>query len=236
MKKHIFTLFSIFGLCACATMQQQKIDWSNQNFDNFIVKYGTPTSKHTLQSGDIAYSFIKPCSFTQAQEEVVVVVNPENKINSVSRVSSCPSLSQEKQHNDYVDPQTNFLREQAAKEEKEKQELRKKIQDRIYELQHELFELEHSSEYWRTSRSLEERVKYYEDFYKDYPNILELDKMLGNETNTYKKAKEEFDKDQPAFKELENRRNHLKEQIANLELQMPPEQKDGWEILFEKLF
>ena len=101
MKKHLFLFVSIFGLAACATVQQQ-VDWTGQNFDDFIVKYGVPTSQHTLQNGNIAYSFVKPCAMVQAQQEMLVVVDRNNTISSVSRVSSCPSASDVKQYNEYV--------------------------------------------------------------------------------------------------------------------------------------
>ena len=232
MKKLIMLCVGSCSLMACATFQQEK-NWAGQNFDNFIIRYGVPTSQHTLQNGNIAYSFVKQCPYVQTQEEVVVVVNQNNIIDGVSRVGSCPSAYDTKKYNEYVDPQVNYLREQEMKKDREQRE---RIQNQIYKVKNELFELEHSHEYYSVSQTIEQRVKYYEDFYKEYPNTLELDKLLGNETDVYKKAKEAFEKDQPKRKELESRRQQLRNQLEQLQSQLPPEEVDPMEKLLDKWF
>ena len=102
MKKLSFLFLGIISLTACATFQQQAFDWRGQNFDNLVVKYGVPTSQYTLQDESVAYSFIKPCQYTQGQEEVVVVVNTDNTIYDISNVSRCPAPPQEIHYDYYV--------------------------------------------------------------------------------------------------------------------------------------
>lgn len=102
MKKNIFLFLGIISLTACATFQQQAFDWRGQNFDNLVVKYGVPTSQYTLQDESVAYSFVKPCQYTQGQEEVVVVVNTDNTIYDISNVSRCSSPTTEIYYTEYV--------------------------------------------------------------------------------------------------------------------------------------
>ena len=102
MKKHILLFLGIISLTACATFQQQAFDWRGQNFDDLVVKYGVPTSNYTLQNESVAYSFIKPCQYTQGQEEVVVVVNTDNTIYDISNVSRCSSPTTEIYYTEYV--------------------------------------------------------------------------------------------------------------------------------------
>lgn len=105
MKKIIFLFLGIISLTACATFQQQAFDWRGQNFDDLVVKYGVPTSQYTLQNESVAYSFVKPCQYTQGQEEVVVVVNTDNTIYDISNVSRCSSPTTEIYYTEYVSPQ-----------------------------------------------------------------------------------------------------------------------------------
>lgn len=102
MKKIIFLFLGIISLTACATFQQQAFNWRGQNFDDLVVKYGVPTSQYTLQNESVAYSFIKPCQYTQGQEEVVVVVNTDNTIYDISNVSRCSTPSTEIYYTEYV--------------------------------------------------------------------------------------------------------------------------------------
>ena len=110
MKKLVFLFLGIISLTACATFQQQSFDWRGQNFDELIVKYGVPTSQYTLQNEDIAYSFVKPCQYTQGQEEVVVVVNTDNTIYDISNVSSCGSPATEIYYTQYVSSQPIYVK------------------------------------------------------------------------------------------------------------------------------
>lgn len=109
MKTFFLLLPCVLILSACATFgTYEPISY---NFDDFVIQYGVPTSQYTLQNGDIAYSFVKQCAYTQAQEEVVVVVGGDNVVNKVSHITRCPSPSEEKRHNQYVAPQTNYVKE-----------------------------------------------------------------------------------------------------------------------------
>ena len=110
MKKHIFLFLGIISLTACATFEQQAFNWRGQNFDELVVKYGVPTSQYTLQNEDIAYSFVKPCQYTQGQEEVVVVVNTDNTIYDISNVSRCSSPSTEIYYTQYVSTQPIYVK------------------------------------------------------------------------------------------------------------------------------
>ncbi len=92
MKKTIFLLLSISTLTACATFQPQPaFDWRGQNFDSYILKYGVPTSQYTLQNGNNVYSFKTNCPDTNAQEELLIIITPDNVIQEISRTSSCPT-------------------------------------------------------------------------------------------------------------------------------------------------
>ena len=102
MKKLSFLFLGIISLTACATFEQQAFNWRGQNFDSLVVKYGVPTSQYTLQDESVAYSFVKPCQYTQGQEEVVVVVNTDNTIYDISNVSRCPTPPQETHYDYYV--------------------------------------------------------------------------------------------------------------------------------------
>lgn len=110
MKKHIFLFLGIISLTACATFEQQAFNWRGQNFDNLVVKYGVPTSQYTLQDESVAYSFVKPCQYTQGQEEVVVVVNTDNTIYDISNVSRCSSPSTEIYYTEYVTTQPVYVK------------------------------------------------------------------------------------------------------------------------------
>lgn len=109
MKKIIFLFLGIISLTACATFQQQAFNWRGQNFDDLVVKYGVPTSQYTLQNESVAYSFVKPCQYTQGQEEVVVVVNTDNTIYDISNVSRCSSPTTEIYYTEYVSPQPIYV-------------------------------------------------------------------------------------------------------------------------------
>lgn len=110
MKKHIFLFLGIISLTACATFEQQAFNWRGQNFDELVVKYGVPTSQYTLQNEDIAYSFVKPCQYTQGQEEVVVVVNTDNTIYDISNVSRCSSPSTEIYYTQYISTEPIYVK------------------------------------------------------------------------------------------------------------------------------
>lgn len=103
MKKVLLLLPYAFTLCACATLGG--VGTVGSNFDDYILRYGVPTSQYTLQNGDTAYSFIKQCPYAQAQEEKVVVVGPDNTISSVSYVTHCPSVPNEEPRDSYQAPQ-----------------------------------------------------------------------------------------------------------------------------------
>ena len=109
MKKLSFLFLGIISLTACATFEQQAFNWRGQNFDNLVVKYGVPTSQYTLQDESVAYSFIKPCQYTQGQEEVVVVVNTDNTIYDISNVSRCSTPSTEIYYTEYITTQPIYV-------------------------------------------------------------------------------------------------------------------------------
>ena len=115
MKKHIFLFLGIISLTACATFQQQAFDWRGQNFDDLVVKYGVPNSQYTLQNESVAYSFVKPCQYTQGQEEVVVVVNTDNTIYDISNVSRCSTPVTEIYYTEYVSPQPIYIKNRHEK-------------------------------------------------------------------------------------------------------------------------
>jgi len=109
MKKFFLLLPCVLILSACATFgTYEPISY---NFDDFVIQYGVPTSQYTLQNGDVAYSFVKQCAYTQAQEEILVVVDEDNMVNKVSHITRCPSASEEKRHNQYVAPKVNDTKE-----------------------------------------------------------------------------------------------------------------------------
>ena len=103
MKKNIFLLLSITSLTACATFQQQQaFDWRGQNFDNYVLTYGVPTSQYTLQNGDNVYSFKTNCPDTNAQEELLITINTDNVIENVSLTAACPYVRPEPVQEIYI--------------------------------------------------------------------------------------------------------------------------------------
>ena len=115
MKKFFLLLPCVLILSACATFGTYEP--VSYNFDDFVIQYGVPTSQYTLQNGDIAYSFVKQCVYTQAQEEVLVVVGGDNMVNKVSYITRCPSPREEKKHNQYVTSQINYAKENREERE-----------------------------------------------------------------------------------------------------------------------
>ena len=103
MKKNIFLLLSIPCFTACATFQQQQaFDWRGQNFDNYVLTYGVPTSQYTLQNGDNVYSFKTNCPDTNAQEELLITINTDNVIENVSLTAACPYVRPEPVQEIYI--------------------------------------------------------------------------------------------------------------------------------------
>ena len=92
MKKNIFLLLCVTTLSACATFQQQAFDWRGQNFDSYVLNYGVPSSQYTLQDGNNVYSFKTNCPDTNAQEEVLIIINSDNVIEEISRTAACPRV------------------------------------------------------------------------------------------------------------------------------------------------
>lgn len=92
MKKNIFLLLCVTTLSACATFQQQAFDWRGQNFDSYVLNYGVPSSQYTLQDGNNVYSFKTNCPDTNAQEEVLIIINSDNVIQEISRTAACPRV------------------------------------------------------------------------------------------------------------------------------------------------
>ena len=262
MKKYIFLFLGITILTACTSFQQQKFDWRGQNFDDFITQYGVPTSQHTLQNGNIAYSFIKPCQYTQGQEEAMVAVDSNNIITSVSKISSCPSAQQDKQYKEYVDPQVNYLKEKNAKRE---QEILEQTQDRIYKVEHELFELNYDHSYELAVNSAENNLKategnyaqwkkHYEEKHKKDTDILKShgikqDSTITNMINRdnedleqhrlqVENAKKELEQAKENLKDWENRRSKLKMELEELNKTKDKyaQPEDPLEKLIEKIF
>ena len=91
MKKQILLMVSILGLCACATWQQQQVDWRGRNFDDYVQSKGVPTSKYSLQNGNTVYSFKTTCRYANMMGETHVTVGADNLIMSVSTSTKCPS-------------------------------------------------------------------------------------------------------------------------------------------------
>jgi|GEM_PF-3082075 Predicted membrane protein len=92
MKKNIFLFITIPCLTACATFQQQAFDWRGQNFDSYVLNYGVPSSQYTLQDGNNVYSFKTNCADTNAQEEILIIINSDNVIQEISRTAACPAV------------------------------------------------------------------------------------------------------------------------------------------------
>ena len=132
MKKHIFLFLGIISLTACATFQQQAFDWRGQNFDNYILSRGLPTSKYSLQNGNMVYSFKKACQYDSMQtEEILVTVGEDNLITNISTPTRCLSY--------YDSPQ--YQLDQIAYELQQEQnrrelELRQKEQERKEEIEY----------------------------------------------------------------------------------------------------
>ena len=99
MKKCIILFTSVLLLSACATVQQPKIVWPGQNFDNYVTANGVPTSQYTLQNGNTAFSFKKTCYYDSANTgETLVIVGKDNIIESVSTPTKCPSYYDSNQY------------------------------------------------------------------------------------------------------------------------------------------
>ena len=115
MKKFFLILPCVLILSACATFgTYEPIGY---NFDDIVIQYGVPASQYMLQNGDVAYSFVKQCAYTNAREEMLVVVGEDNVVNKVSHITRCPSPSEEKRHNQYVTPQVNYAKEKVEERE-----------------------------------------------------------------------------------------------------------------------
>ena len=92
MKKMILLFVSSCSLMACATLQQQPVNWTGQNFDDYVLTYGVPASQYTSSNGNIIYSFKTACQYDPMKEgETLVVVGENNLIQNVSTSINCPS-------------------------------------------------------------------------------------------------------------------------------------------------
>ena len=138
MNKNIVVVLLSSILSACATFgpydtySTYQVDtWLGQNFDSYIISYGAPTSNYALQNGNTAYSFKKACTYTNGEEELVVVVDAQNIIQSRSVTSSCPTAAQHQAYNAQVDVRANLARQR----EQERQ-------TRLAEVQHEISRLD----------------------------------------------------------------------------------------------
>ena len=117
MKKTIFLLVSMLGLGACASFQQQQVDWRGQNFDRYVLSKGTPTSQYTSQSGATIYSFKKSCEYAPMKTgETLVIVGADNLIQDISTPTKCPTY--------YETPQYQHQQEMARKEKKDKEQIK----------------------------------------------------------------------------------------------------------------
>ena len=128
MKKNIVLFLSIFLLSACATLQQSKVVWPGQNFDNYVTSNGVPTSQYTLQNGNTAFSFKKACYYDSSKiGETLVIVGEDNIIVSVSTPTKCPSYYDsndykldriyQQQQNEYYEQQKHQQEEYERKNE-----------------------------------------------------------------------------------------------------------------------
>lgn len=203
MKNHLLLFISVFGLAACATMQPQpQFDWTGQNFDNYILKYGVPTTQVALQSGNTAYSFIKQCSYSPGIEETTVMVNPENMIIGITQNNRCPSayeVQQEQQQNDYI------------REQQEKAQRRS-----------------HNKKIDKELSSINSQLSYYQTMIKGHESSLSLAKtelgLVSKHSDSWikanmlspheyeekiKKLQEELNQFNQKEKELEKRKSQL---------------------------
>ena len=79
-------------LSACATWQQQKVDWTGRDFDEYIHSKGLPTSQYASPSGTTIYSFQKTCEYNPIKKsETLVTVGKDNLIQNISTPTTCPS-------------------------------------------------------------------------------------------------------------------------------------------------
>ena len=114
----ILLLVSSCSFVACATWQQQQVDWTGQNFDDYILSQGMPTSQHTSTNGNTIYSFKKTCEYDRTKEgETLIVVGQDNIIQNISTLTQCPSYYESPE---YKMEQHRIEMERQAKNNKKK--------------------------------------------------------------------------------------------------------------------
>ncbi len=130
MKKLMILVVGSCSLAACATLGQPAFDWTGQNFDSYVQKYGAPTSQYCASNGNMVYSFKKTCEYDPMKEgETLVTVGEGNLIQTISTPTPCPSY--------YDSPAYEIdQRRQEMEREREKREdkLREKRNDIAGEL------------------------------------------------------------------------------------------------------
>ena len=92
MKKMIILFLGLCSLTACATTRRQPtFDWRGQNFDEYVIKKGVPSSQYTLQNGNTVYSFKERCNYTweAGYMEKSVVVDSNHIIQQISTKNMC---------------------------------------------------------------------------------------------------------------------------------------------------
>ena len=92
MRKSLFLTVVVFIVSGCASFWNSWVATAEgTDFDQYVARYGVPTSQYQMQTGEMAYSFRKQCSYVHGYEETLVVVYPNNIIKSISRTQYCPS-------------------------------------------------------------------------------------------------------------------------------------------------
>lgn len=96
MKKFLILFAAVLIFSGCETLYEALKGDVGTDFDQYVRVNGAPTSQYKTKSGDIVYSFIKPCNNTQGSQEKTVVVDTNNIIQEITIVRSCPTVSQNK--------------------------------------------------------------------------------------------------------------------------------------------
>lgn len=184
--KKIFILLPMSCLmAACASWQP--MDWNGQNFDNYILSKGVPTSQYTSPSGNIIYSFKTICEYDLTKtEETLVTVDQNNLIQNISTPTQCPSY--------YDSPE--------YKHKQEMERTQKANEKRIKDLK-------------KSIEGIELDISLRQTLIKSAQTDIELAKMRKNETalaeaeGKLKEAQQRLNEDQKYKVEWENELKRL---------------------------
>jgi len=205
MKKFIILPLMVF-ITACATTPFN--NWIGKDFDQFVIKYGTPVSQFKMQNGDMAYSFKRPCPYTPGQEEILVVVSGENIIKGATLQTRCPSSSEHQSYNTYTAPSAQNIQ---AETQAERQ--RKDAEARYNQLY---------SEYSKTNAA-------YKNLTKEYTaNVNNFTSNIGKMTAAQRdKQKAEIDAQYKELGSLSSRLKEMNEEMSAVTKEYP----DLWRAL-----